>query len=137
MYIVWGVAAGIAGGISAFCLYMRLRSPFCFPYFCYEFYIPDNNYKSVQDCIDQMILDGQFDMIENHRSDTLRWKRRCCQKIETSPLFRVRLRKFDACLDDEHEYQFTVKFKDSSRDPDFLACSYAYLKHRKTELEFV
>ena len=146
-YRVWAVLAVLA--IIVIILVLILKTPFRYPYFIYYFDVSGKRKPQMEDLIDQFLIDGNMDMINQHNEQILNWKKNCMNKIEKSKLKNYRLKQYDRCLDDSYAYVFSLTrdqtrykqknyvrtaYKVTQIVKDF-ECDYLYLLNRDEQLK--
>ncbi len=147
-----GLTAIIALVIFVFYLVFQiLYNPFHYPYFIYNIDISGKRSPHYEDFIDMFIIEGNFNLIEQHAAKIAEWKNECKIQIEESKMKERRSRQFQECIDDAHEFQFKfTKMQTRYRTVNYVRmpykvtqavkifpCDYAYLLKRKQQLEAI
>lgn len=131
--------------------YNIFRSPFKYPYFIYNIDISGKRNPHYEDFIDMFIIEGNFNLIEEHVVKIAEWKNECKIQIEESKMKERRSRQFQECIDDDNEFQFKfTKMQTRYRTVNYVrmpykvtqvvnifSCDYAYLLKRKQQLEAI
>lgn len=132
-------------------LWAILHSPFRYPYFIHRFDVSGKRNPSIEDLLDNFIIEGNFQQMQEHAQKIKAWKEECRRKIDKSIMKKYRNAQFQKCLNDNNAFRFKlIRMQTRYRQRNYVrvgykvpqevsqfSCSYAYLLERKEQLEAI
>lgn len=132
----------------------KLRSPFKYPYYAIGIDISNKRGPEIDDLLDTFLIEGGFDLIQEHQNKIEQWKLDCEQQIkaiEKVKLQELRKTQYQASIDDAKAYKFNLtrsqtryKTINYERYPykvdvtvDSFSYSYDYIQQRYNELKSI
>ncbi|OUP60098.1 HNH endonuclease [Faecalitalea cylindroides] len=106
------------------------KSPFHYPYFNHCIDVSGRKNPSVEDLIDEFLINNGFSFIQNHKSNIDRWKRDCLDKVDGSMMKEYRFKQYQQCLDDDNAFNFIITRKTNRYMQRTFSCDYEYLLNR-------
>lgn len=105
--IFW-ISSIIVASILGVVLWLNLRCPFLYPYYTYKFDVSGRRKPDINNLIDTMIIEGDFDDIMQHQEEVEKWKSDSLHMVEKSLFKKRRMRQYKRVLDDGHAYKFIL-----------------------------
>lgn len=86
-----------------------MKSPFHYPYFRLEFDVSGKRQPSIMDYIDEYLINGGLETINEHYNRIRKWKKRCKKVVKKSGILReYRQSQFKATIDDKTAFRFSI-----------------------------
>lgn len=124
------------------------KSPFSYPYFIHDFDVSGKRGPQIDDLLDEFLIDGNFECIQNHQKKIEQWKQESCQRIAHSLMKKYRNQQYLHAVDDSRAFMFHfVRLKTKYRQRNYVktpykayirthcfAYNYEYIQHRYNDL---
>ena len=126
-----------------------LRSPFKYPYLVTRFDVSGKRNVQNDDLLDRYLIEGNYDIIEQHKEKVQQWKCESQRKIEKGLLKKFRTQQYIKALDDENMFHFILtrsqtRYKQRNYvrsayklkvDAKQFSCDYEFIKNRYEKLK--
>lgn len=102
-----------------------LKSPFTYPYFDMDFDVSGRRKPSIDDLLDEFLINGGFTSIQRHEHAVEVWKTRCENDISNRILKNYRRKQYLKCIDDAGAYRFRlIRAQTRYRQVNYIKTSY-------------
>ena len=151
MDLIFAIAVVCVLATLSFAIFQYLKSPFQYPYFYRNFDVSGKKNPNIENLIDEYIIAGNFEMIQQHQIKIQKWKDISQEKISNGSMKKYRTKQFQNCLDDAHAYIFRLTRRQTryrqqayvktaykvTQIIDQFTCDYTYLQKRNEKLRAI